>query len=70
MLLLNLSEIIILQPPKGISGVIIVDHLAYLRWIIPKVPHPAGVMVGLVVMSVGLVAEPGGEQGEEFADIS
>ena len=53
----------------SISGVIIVNHSSDVRWIVPEIAESSRDVVTLRVVLVGLVSEPGREEGETFSDI-
>lgn len=63
------GEIVLFEPFESISGIVIVDHAADLRGVIPEVAEPPRVVVRFCVVGVSLVAEVGGQQSEALADV-
>ena len=53
----------------SISGVIIVNHSSDVRWVVPEITKSSRYVVTLCVVLVGLISEPGCEEGETFSDI-
>lgn len=63
-------QVVITKPTMSISSVVVIDHPADVSGIVPEVAKSLRVIMRLSVVLMNLVAQPGSEQSEAFADIS
>ena len=62
-------HVVILKPLECIPWIIVINHSSDVEWVVPKVSKSSRDVVGLCVVFVHFVAQPGCEQGKTFSDI-
>lgn len=61
--------VVLFQPFESVSRVVIINHAFDLSGIVVEVAKSSAHVVGLDIMQVNVIADGGGEEGEELADV-